>query len=389
GPLVPPAPPSCYLAPPWLPALPWLPLFHSLPLFHVPGPPLFHCLPLLHDLAPAEAGARPGEWMLHPEVVKQIWRVFCQTQVDLFATRETSQCPLWYSLSHPAPLGLDAMVQTWPRLRQYAFPLIALLPGVLERVRHFFPRRSFGTSGLSTEVVKTILQSRAPSTRKLYALKWKLFTSWCGDRPVGTVLGFLQDRFSTGLAHSTLKVYVASISAYHAPLHGSSVGRNPLVTRFLRGALRPLASPLTPPPPLLPSWGWLHIAAECPHHFKVLTWTCATPGSFSLALAVLFHTRQGFDVCVLMQLEFLKGNISGYICNHGSQRERDTASRAILPRTVRAFKLPGLYITPPVTSHFSTGLYAHVSERGHAGGVPIAFRRSVSFPQGTIVTYVT
>ncbi len=30
-------------------------------------------------------------------------------------------------------------------------------------------------SGLSTEVVETILQSRAPSTRKLYALKWNLF----------------------------------------------------------------------------------------------------------------------------------------------------------------------------------------------------------------------
>ncbi len=31
--------------------------------------------------------------------------------------------------------GLDAMVQTWPRLRLYAFPPIALLLGVLERVR--------------------------------------------------------------------------------------------------------------------------------------------------------------------------------------------------------------------------------------------------------------
>ncbi len=54
-------------------------------------------------------------------------------------------------------------------------------------------------SGLSTEVVETILQSRAPSTRKLYGLKWALFTSWCRDRqldpvncPVGTVLEFLQ-----------------------------------------------------------------------------------------------------------------------------------------------------------------------------------------------------
>ncbi len=34
-----------------------------------------------------------------------------------------------------APLGLDAMVQTWKRLRLYAFPPIALLPGALERVR--------------------------------------------------------------------------------------------------------------------------------------------------------------------------------------------------------------------------------------------------------------
>ncbi len=45
-----------------------------------------------------------------------------QAQVDLFATRQTSHCPLWLSLTHPAPLGLDAMVQTWPRLCLYAFP---------------------------------------------------------------------------------------------------------------------------------------------------------------------------------------------------------------------------------------------------------------------------
>ncbi len=59
------------------------------------------------------------------------------------------------------------------------------------------------TSGLSTEVVETILQFRAPTMRKLYALKWRLFTSWCGDcqlapvnSPIGTVLEFLQARLS-------------------------------------------------------------------------------------------------------------------------------------------------------------------------------------------------
>ncbi len=248
-------------------------------------------------------GPRPGEWRLHPEMVKQIWRVFGQAQVDLFATHQTSHCPLWYSLTHPAPLGLDAMVQTWPRLRLYAFPPIALLPGVLESAPgrgpavasspvlagpsmvlgpDFSPRRlSMGdssqerspltsggydlspppgvmeavgvapegaqliASGLSTEVVETILQSRAPSTRKLYGLKWRLFTSWCGDHqldpvncPIGTVLEFLQARFSAGLSHSTLRVYVAAIASYHAPMGGQSVGKDPLIIRFLRGVLR-------------------------------------------------------------------------------------------------------------------------------------------------------
>ncbi len=257
-------------------------------------------IPGVHNIGTdilSRQGLRPGEWRLHPEVVELIWKKFGQAQVDLFASRETSHCPLWFSLTHPAPLGLDAMTQTWPRLRLYAFPPIALLPGVLERVRRdrvpllliaprwpgrvWFPNlfslldgpplelpvrrdldisppsRTMETvglasegaqlinSGLSTEVVETILHSRAPSTRKLYALKWKIFASWCSDHqldpvncPVGTVLEFLQDRFTAGLAPSTLKVYVAAISAYHIPLGGTSMGNEPLVSRFLRGTMR-------------------------------------------------------------------------------------------------------------------------------------------------------
>ncbi len=117
----------------------------------------------------------------------------------------------------------------------------SLPPRVVEAVGVAPEGAQLIASGLSTEAVETILQSRAPSVRKLYALKWKLFTSWCGDcqldpvNTVGTMLEFLQARFSTRLTHFTLKVYVAAIAAYHAPL---SVGRHPLVTRFLHGALR-------------------------------------------------------------------------------------------------------------------------------------------------------
>ncbi len=42
------------------------------------------------------------------------------------------------------------------------------------------------------------------------------------------------------LTHSTLKAYVAALLAYRAPLGGLSVGRHPLVTRFLQ-RLRPPA----------------------------------------------------------------------------------------------------------------------------------------------------
>ncbi|KAL0152927.1 hypothetical protein M9458_051756, partial [Cirrhinus mrigala] len=127
-------------------------------------------------------------------------------------------------------------------------------------------------SGLSTEVVETIHQSRAPSTRKLYALKWRLFTSWCGHRlqnpvncPVGTVLEFLQNRLSSGLTHSTLKIYVVAIAAYHAPLGGLSVGKNSLVMCFLCGVLR-LRSSVRP---CVPTWDLaVVLEALCRPHFE-------------------------------------------------------------------------------------------------------------------------
>lgn len=49
----------------------------------------------------------------------------------------------------------------------------------------------------------------------------------------------LKDCFSAGLTSSTLKVYVAAITAYHAPLGSGSLGRYLLVSRFLHDAMRP------------------------------------------------------------------------------------------------------------------------------------------------------
>ncbi|GAA6064850.1 uncharacterized protein LOC113078200, partial [Tachysurus ichikawai] len=56
------------------------------------------------------------------------------------------------------------------------------------------------------------------------------------------------EQFAAGLTPSTLKVYVSAITAYGTPPAGQSLGRHPLVTRFLRGArrLRPGTRPRVP-----------------------------------------------------------------------------------------------------------------------------------------------
>ncbi len=110
---------------------------------------------------------------------------------------------------------------------------------------------------LPQEVALTIASARAPSTRRAYALKWNLFVEWCSSHredprrcSIRAVLSFLQQGLERRLSPSTLKVYVAAISAHHDPIEGRSVGKHDLVVRFLRGARR-----LNPPrPPSLPSW---------------------------------------------------------------------------------------------------------------------------------------
>ncbi len=101
-------------------------------------------------------------------------------------------------------------------------------------------------------VLNTISEARAPSTRRLYALKWSVFSTWClnrGENPstseLVVVLSFLQELLDKGRSHSTLKVFVAAIAAFHAPKAGQLVGRDNSLVRFLKGARR-----LNPPRPL-------------------------------------------------------------------------------------------------------------------------------------------
>ncbi len=106
-------------------------------------------------------------------------------------------------------------------------------------------------------VQNTITQARAPSTRRLYALKWSVFAAFCSTRgtdpvfcDISLILSFLQELLDKGRSPSTFKVYVAAIAASQAPIAGQSVGRNNLVVRFLKGSRglnppRPFTIPTT------------------------------------------------------------------------------------------------------------------------------------------------
>ncbi len=96
---------------------------------------------------------------------------------------------------------------------------------------------------LPERVLNTMAEARAPSTRRLYALKWPIFSAWCQGRDVdpvtsdvSVVLSFMQEMLDKRRSSSTIKVYAAAIAAFHAPIAGRSVGRNSAVVQFIRGA---------------------------------------------------------------------------------------------------------------------------------------------------------
>ncbi len=103
--------------------------FLSLRAVHLPG-----VLNLAADFLSRQK-LKPGEWMLNRQTVSQIWDLFGKAEVDLFASQESSQCPLWFSLSFPTTLGIDAFAHPWPNVSLYAFPPIKLIPAVLCRVK--------------------------------------------------------------------------------------------------------------------------------------------------------------------------------------------------------------------------------------------------------------
>uniref|UniRef100_UPI003AAF0CD6 uncharacterized protein n=1 Tax=Centroberyx gerrardi TaxID=166262 RepID=UPI003AAF0CD6 len=114
-------------------------------------------------------------------------------------------------------------------------------------------RVNLNESDLPLRVIETIQSARAPSTQSLYDNKWRVFERWCEARAiisfqssVPDVLCFLQDLLDNGKAFSTIKVYLAAISACHVGFGNAPVEQHSLIKRFMKGARRlwPARNPL-------------------------------------------------------------------------------------------------------------------------------------------------
>uniref|UniRef100_UPI0037E82EF3 uncharacterized protein n=1 Tax=Semicossyphus pulcher TaxID=241346 RepID=UPI0037E82EF3 len=226
----------------------------------------------------------PGEWRLHLEVAEMIWDIFGRAEVDLFASRESTHCPLWFSWTEgDSPLGQDALGHEWPDSLLYAFPPLPLilptLQWVLQRghrlllVAPFWPGRLWfpllrrlccsspwclpERTDLLSQLGGRVWYPDPCRLQLWYECKWRRFSTWCAGRgedpasyTVATILEFLQSLLEDGRTPSTLRVYVAAISSRHVLVENATLGCQRLVTSFLRGALR-----LRPPvAPRVPAW---------------------------------------------------------------------------------------------------------------------------------------
>lgn len=106
-------------------------------------------------------------------------------------------------------------------------------------------------------VRETLLNSRKPSTRRSYQSKWFAFVKWLPpsyrtpeEAALPMVFDFLLLLVDGGLSHSSIRVYLSALSAFHTPVEGYSLFSHPLSKHFLNGLL------LTHPPskPIRDSW---------------------------------------------------------------------------------------------------------------------------------------
>ena len=78
---------------------------------------------------------RPTEWSLHPQVAQTLFRLIDRPHVDLFASQDNHQLPVYCTRApDPRAWQTDALAIRWNGLLAYAFPPFSLIPRVVTKL---------------------------------------------------------------------------------------------------------------------------------------------------------------------------------------------------------------------------------------------------------------
>ena len=96
-------------------------------------------------------------------------------------------------------------------------------------------RRSLSNEGISREAGQLIACARREGTRCNYEAAWRKWAVLCGEKEMDPFecsltysLDFITYLFNEGkLEYRTIGVYRSAISAYHVPINGIFVGKDP------------------------------------------------------------------------------------------------------------------------------------------------------------------
>ena len=97
---------------------------------HIPG------IQNLKADAHSWAKISPAEWELIPRVTHHLFTHWKRPEIDLFATDKNRKLDLFCArIPLPGVYHVNSLVMNWSCVRGYAFPPLALIPLVLQKVK--------------------------------------------------------------------------------------------------------------------------------------------------------------------------------------------------------------------------------------------------------------
>lgn len=76
------------------------------------------------------------KWTLNQEVCDAVFNQLVWPNIDLFATRENTRLPVFFS-PFPRALGMNALAEMWKGMHANSYPQFTLLPRVISKIKNW------------------------------------------------------------------------------------------------------------------------------------------------------------------------------------------------------------------------------------------------------------